>query len=101
MNDGASKNADRNAVILELNAAAAARSQMLDRFAQTREFLKPNSFADRWCSRQGRVKQQLIDRTSKIVRKNTPVIAIATATALLFASRKHIRAFIQQRTRDQ
>jgi putative intracellular protease/amidase len=101
MTDPASKNADRNAVIRELNAVKMARSKTIERLEQAQEFLKPHSFADRWRDRQHRVKQQLIDQTSKIVRKNTPVIAIATATALLFATRKHIAAFFQQRTRTK
>jgi hypothetical protein len=91
---------DRQAVLRERSALRQARRRAANQLVETKEFLKPSSFVDRWLQRRHRIEQKLLGKAGKIVKKNTPIIAITAASALLFIGRKDIKALIQKRRKN-
>jgi hypothetical protein len=81
---------DRQSVIRARNMSRKARGDVADQFSQTKEFLRPQSFVNRWKIQQSEIVQQLQQKTKDTVRKSAPVIAIFVGAALLFGARKSI-----------
>jgi hypothetical protein len=91
---------DRQTVLHQRDAVQQARRRASNQLDETKEFLRPRSFVDRWLQSRNRIERKVLDKAGKVVKKNTPMIAIAAASALLFLGRKDIRAFIQRHRKN-
>ncbi len=90
---------DRHDVVKTLAASRDARGKAKRQFADTKEYLKPQSFVNRWKVKQNALQKQVIEASHKAVRKNAPVIAIMAVSALLFAGRRSITDKIISRSK--
>jgi hypothetical protein len=81
---------DRQSVIRARKLSRKARGDVAQQFAQTKEYLRPQSFVNRWKIQQNEIVQRLQQKTKDTVRKSAPVVAIIVGAALLFGARKSI-----------
>ena len=79
------KSPDRREVLDTLAASRDARKRAKQQLADTKEYLKPQAFKNRWKMKQGALLKQVNEQGHEVVRKNAPVIAIMAVLGLLFA----------------
>jgi hypothetical protein len=85
-----SSSPDRQSVIRARKLSRKARGDVAQQFAQTKQYLRPQSFVNRWKIQQNEIVERLQQKGKDSLRKSAPVIAIFVGTALLFGARKSI-----------
>jgi hypothetical protein len=91
---------DRQSVLKARSLSRQKRRAASEQMLQTREYLRPQSFVNRWTVKQDAMRQHAIEQGGKAIRKTAPVIAIITAAALLFIGQKSIGTKMKRSTRN-
>ncbi len=94
------KSPSRCDVLKSLAASHDARTRAKQQLTDTKEYLQPQAFMNRWKTKQDALLKQVSEQGHEVVRKNAPVIAIMAVSGLLFAGRLITERNIAKSKRD-